>query len=378
MLKFNKLEDKYIISRYMYAIGNPIISDIDYDELHLYMIHNNLLEEYTTKPWQEDKIPLELLIKYNITENLNNLSFSLSRIVTSSMSSIITINDLRKLGNSKYHISRKYDGWNVQVSYIAGKLSSIETRARNDANPLKLETSISCIPKIIPNTKTVTIVGELILTNDNFVKLKKSLNKDLKSQRSSVRTAIATDNYDLLSFVAFSIWENKIHLLPEITYSLLSEWNFLISDISKVFTGYKEINNFIKTVNVVNMPVDGFVARNCETNESYALRLYEYSQKRYYSFVTGYEYSYGAHYISQNVLIFPTVTEHGTYSKISVTNLARLIDNNLLLNAPIAFDIVSNSIGILNEFSTKLLHEKYIDSWETFSNLVKMKSIIDI
>ncbi len=72
------LEDKYILSRWAYSVGEPLpdMSDADYNNLHRYMRDQKLLPDYTERAWSSDPCPYELLKKYNMENLAHNVILS--------------------------------------------------------------------------------------------------------------------------------------------------------------------------------------------------------------------------------------------------------------------------------------------------------------
>ena len=64
--------------------------------------------------------------------------------------------------------------------------------------------------------------------------------------------------------------------------------------------------------------------------------------------------------------IEPILVDGYRRTKVNVTNLQCIIDNNLKIGSPIAFDIRSAVGCVLNTTKTKELQDKYDGRWEIY------------
>jgi hypothetical protein len=377
------LEHRYILARFTYAMAHPIISDIDYDELHKYIVKQGILSEYTGRPWSDDPVPLELLTKYDLFDsemmraNRSGGAAKGGRVTTSSIESVTLFSEVirRYSGmNHKYNLSTKQDGWNAQVLYSNGRLTGIETRGRA-GEPTVFEGVPSGVPKDITLNDSVVVVGEMTLSTPNFYEVQRRLGESRRSQRGAVSTAIAHKFFDLLTFSAFSIWVNNELLLVEPTYDFLTEWGFNLPEKYGWVNNFQELEGLIKAwsaqKSMLELPSDGLVLRDTKTNAMAALRVEGWAQGLYKSYVAGYEESYSNQYISQLVKIYPVDSKDATHKTVSTTNIARLIRYNLMPGAPIAFVLASDSVADLDETNTQLLHTEWEGRWEEYAGLVK-------
>lgn len=367
------LEDKYILARYMYAIANPIIDDAEYDRLHEYMLSNNLLREYTTLSWRGDSIPINLVHKYVLSAPIVDSPY-VERVETSSMESITKENDILKLFPNSYHVSLKYDGWNCQAIYSKGLLSSVESRARVN-KPILINGYQLDLPQRISLVEEIIVVGELLLSYSNFEILQQRIGKKLVSPRTSVRTALSTDNHDLLTFIAFSVWVNKNLINIHESQEFLLNHNFNISEFTSIVNDYDSLLSTVDSLQFFKIngayPTDGVVIRNIHTNEYHALRIMAWAQNQLSSFVLRYEDSYAPLYITPIAIIHPVTLEQSIQRKVSVTNVAHIVNYNLREGAPIAFKHVSSAYGALDVTTTQILHKEWMNRWNDYQDCIK-------
>ena len=62
---------------------------------------------------------------------------------------------------------------------------------------------------------------------------------------------------------------------------------------------------------------------------------------------------------------------NSTQKLVSVTNLKRIIENNLQVGYPIAFRLSSMAIADLDEDATRILQEQWKDDYEEYRRLIE-------
>ena len=60
-------DHRYILARWCYMMGEPIISDIEYDALDKAYKEKYPYTEYATRKWAYDDCPKELLQQYGLS-----------------------------------------------------------------------------------------------------------------------------------------------------------------------------------------------------------------------------------------------------------------------------------------------------------------------
>lgn len=374
--------EKYIIARWCYSIGRPIITDAEYTTLHNYISKLYPEDDYVNRSWSSDPCPKELLLKYNMGEYVYDV------VLTDKTESIPSLNSFYEVeqtleGITFGTLSYKHDGWNYQASYYNGRLILFQSRGRsNDA--ISAEHLMPMLPQTIPMQGKVTVVMELTVSNEAFEFCKKTFNN--VSQRGAVSTLIANTEYShLLSFHAFDILsEEQIDNI----FGTLESWGYPTPRWFQV-TSYNDLMEKVKLFSDYcphyEYPTDGLVYKGDFTR---AIRIMRWEEPIYKSYVltdeecksrgleTMYKESFGAHRISVGVQIYPIQLQNSTQSIIPMNNLQRIIDYNLQPGAPIAFRFASSAIADLDEDATRYLQREWEGSWEEYRKSIQQNEYL--
>ena len=344
----------FIISRWMYSIGEEIITNYQYTDLL-----NEIIEKYPDSPyvhrsWSSDPCPVELLRKYGYDSHAYEV------ILTDKTESIPSINDWLSLQsvygnlNERVCVSYKHDGWNIQASYYNGALLQIQSRGRAN-DPINAAVLASKIPQTIPAMGKVTICFEATVSNENYATVKAECGN--KSQRGAVSTCMAKSAYvQYVDMHAHSIVGDVQYGDP---LPLLEEWGFQV-------VGYRYASTYQELIDVLeilseeersyNSPTDGIVVRGTVTR---AVRLLCWEEPLYHSYVVDYDETQGMHRFGIKVVIKPILLKNSTQSRVSCTNYQRIIDNNLRKGFPIVFRLSSMAIADLDVEGTRRLQETW-------------------
>lgn len=357
--------NKFIIARWMYSIGEPIMSDAEYTLLLNTIQKTDPDNPYVHRSWSSDPCPVELLKEYGMEDAIRNI------VLSDKTESIPSINDWGSLEamykdlDEEATLSYKHDGWNVQASYYNGELVQFQTRGRsNDA--MSVEILKHRVPKKIPALGRRTVCMEATVSNENYKIVKAELNN--RSQRGSVSSCLARSDYaKYIDLHAFSIIGDEQMLNP---FPTLQEWGFqtvkwwIVHNYSELVDG---IQNASRLVESYGSPTDGLVIRSSLTR---AIRVAAWEEPIYHSYVTGYDETYGMHRVGVKAKINPIAMRNSTQRLVSCTNYQRIIDNNLQIGYPIAFRLSSMAIADLDEESTRLLQEEWEGRLEEYRALV--------
>lgn len=357
--------NKFIIARWMYSIGEPIMSDAEYTLLLNTIQKTDPDNPYVHRSWSSDPCPVELLKEYGMEDAIRNI------VLSDKTESIPSINDWGSLEamykdlDEEATMSYKHDGWNVQASYYNGELVQFQTRGRsNDA--MSVEILKHRVPKKIPALGRRTVCMEATVSNENYKIVKAELNN--RSQRGSVSSCLARSDYaKYIDLHAFSIIGDEQMLNP---FPTLQEWGFqtvkwwIVHNYNELVEG---IQNASRLVESYGSPTDGLVIRSSLTR---AIRVAAWEEPIYHSYVTGYDETYGMHRVGVKAKIKPIAMRNSTQRLVSCTNYQRIIDNNLQIGYPIAFRLSSMAIADLDEESTRLLQEEWEGRLEEYRALV--------
>ena len=368
-------KELFIMSRWAYSVGKPIIDDAHYNKLREMFEATDRDWEYVNRTWSNDPCPVDLLKREGRTDLIEAV------VIADKTESVPSLNNLYDV-QTKYElydygtdsfVSYKHDGWNVQLTYYDGELIDLRTRGRSTDNAINVEAIRSILPSKIPLNGRVRVIGECTCSSELFVAMKQIFGS--ASERSAVRTALTNPSFAVrLSFHAFNIISDDIH---DNIFPTLISWGFKVPRWQPV-SSYKELINLIQAmgdeVSKYPYPTDGLVMR--KGSEMYAIRIGAWEEPIHESYVMGYEQSYGAHIISMKVAIYPKHTGKGVQRRLSVTNCKRIIENNLRVGYPIAFKFTSASYGDIDEEATRMLQNQWAGREHMFRFKIEQEEAI--
>lgn len=358
--------EKFIIARWMYSIGEPIMEDSEYTILLKTIESKYPDSDYVNRSWSSDPCPVELLHRYGYGEAVRNIVLSDKTESIPSINDWFTLREVYEDLSEEATISFKHDGWNIQASYYNGERVGLQTRGRA-SDAISAEILADKIPKTIPKLGRVTVCMEATVSNTNFALLKKELNS--RSQRGAVSSCLARREYThMIDLHAFSIIGDEQVLNP---FPILDEWGFQTVKWVSCNT-YAELltsmHSLDRELAAYDSPTDGLVIRSSITR---AVRLLSWEEPIYKSYVTGYDETYGAYRVGVKAKIYPVAMKNSTQKLVSCTNYQRIIDNNLRVGFPIAFRLSSMAIADLDEESTRLLQEEWSGREEEFCKWIE-------
>lgn len=365
--------ERFIIARWMYSIGEPIMEDYEYSMLLASVKANNPDSEYIHRSWSSDPCPVELLKKYGYEYAIRDIVLSDKTESIPSINDIATLRSIYGNMNEESTLSYKHDGWNIQSAYYNGELVNIQTRGRA-SDAISAEALMSKVPKKISRMGMVKIAAEATVSDYNYRIVKGALNS--RSQRGAVSSCLARPEFTkYIDLHAFSILTDEQVLNP---FQQLEEWGFTTPKWRKVKTYedlLKAMKEFSDGAESYGSPTDGLVLRNSMTR---AIRLLHWEEPIFQTYVTGYDESYGAHRIGVKAVVCPVHMKNSTQRLVSCTNYQRIIDNNLRIGYPIAFRLSSMAIADLDEYATRLLQKEWEGREEEYRRWVDERERIVI
>lgn len=355
--------EQYILARWSYSVGNPVISDAEYSKLHHYMVNKFPNDPYVNRTWSEDPCPKELLERIERTDLICNVTLT---DATESIPSIGTWLELKnefEFFQGTATVSMKHDGWNIQFNYYNGELVDIHTRGRKGGN-LKVQRLCTMVPDKIPYRGRVKIVQELTVPLYLWSEVRKLYGS--ANPRNAVHTLLAkseTNQYLQLHAVdAHGIdyaGRNKFEVLKDMGFDV---------PLYKVVSNYSELQFVMKELSANKqtyvaetdgLVFDGFTKK--------ALRLLAWEEPIYQSYVTGYFEKYSKFRLNPSVTIFPVLCGGRNQRQVNMTNLGRIIKNNLRIGSPIAFRNASDAIADIDENITSLLQKEWAGKWDEYA-----------
>lgn len=180
-----RLLDAYILARYAYRIGEPVINDKTYDSLEQYVRKTYPASEYAHRTYDDDPIPYQLLdefgvlpITFNSENDYNDMVSVLNDEKSLSMSSVVKVEDawpyFQMLRENKldFMASLKVDGVNTKMLYYQGDLLISLSRGRGAATSFSyMEGSSKIMPKSITNyngVEKMRVTGESYVDKDKL------------------------------------------------------------------------------------------------------------------------------------------------------------------------------------------------------------------
>ncbi len=370
-MHIDSMYDRYVVARWAYLFGEPIMGDAEYDRLEKDFKREYSSDIHSKMPWSFDECPTELLNKYGLSHMICNPKMGYMA------ESIYSINNEEEFNqtfiplNEKSRLSFKIDGWNTRVSYFKGNIVDVQSRGRSMDN-LSYNTVPGIkklFPKTIPFPGRVAVTGEMSIPNNVWEGFK--LMTGNTDQRASVRSAIARGAVDYLSFLAFNIFVEGGNEVAD-QYELLKSLGFTSPHFVWV-NNYEELKKYIWYMGYIKRAygylTDGLVIEN--SKYQYAIRLGEWAEHSMCSFVEGYEENQGMYGNFLNVKCFPISIEGKTFPKISINNIANIVENHLEIGAPIAFYLRSSANVVLDSEETYRLQSQWSGRYDKYRELVR-------
>lgn len=363
--------EKYIIARWAYSVGQPIMSDPEYNMLHRMMQVKYPTNPYSQRSWSSDPCPAAYLRKYGYSHLIKAVILSDKTESIQSLNTLVDVRSEYAAMNTPHVVSFKLDGWNVQASYYNGELVHVQTRGRStdamDANVIA-----PMLPRTIPVAGKALVTLELLVPNADFQYFKQ--NHNATSQRGAVSTALAKGGEALKHIKALA---HGIRCSMEIPYAQklykLQEWGFEVPNYTTV-SNFEGLNNAIDNMGKVDVnyayPTDGLVIEG--PDKVRAIRIGRWEEPIYRSYIVGYEESYGPHSIAIQMNIFPIKLKNSTQRNIPATNIARIMRYGLLPGAPVAFRVASSAIADFDEDATMILQKEWEGRWPEYHLAVEV------
>lgn len=385
LLDKNRFDSLFILSRFMYRVGTPIINDIRYNTLEKAFIEKGYLPEYTSRTYDDDPIPYTLLREFGLESYVPKDLVSSKYIEHFDKDKSLSIQPLTEYKDIYRFIMEKQqdlvvmlkvDGINVKNLYKHKGLELSMSRGRNGSGfDLTRNTS-----KVLPS-KLNTKYDELKITLESFVyenALPYFRNKyDVDKYKTSKSAGISLlrvphdlNDYKHLGTLAFGI-DGALHLktkmeslayLKELGFTvvphILIKWNSIPRDYD---TFVIWLNKLCKEfyVRTQALPSDGLVfevndlnyidnVNNQYSNKNIAVKLSYWGFDKYIGVVEDIIIEQQRVTASCRLKIKPLRTKDGcdaTY--INSYNPSILVNNNINIGSEIVFERNSGAINSL-------------------------------
>lgn len=401
----DRYEDLYVLSRFMYRIGEPILDDESFNNVEKYIKDINALPEYTSRTYDDDPIPFKLITEFGLNSYIPDLGSSseyakyLDEEKSLSIQPYTNYTDTFNFCMAKKAdliISLKTDGVNTKSLYM-NKLFRLSLSRGRSGNGLDFTRNMS---RILPSTLDVSLLtkdktNKLELNKSNieeqFSEVKvycetfveesylpvlrnKYDSQGYKTAKSSAISLLRVDrepgDYQHLKALAFhaeglpnvKTKEDILKTLESLGFTVVPYCVFKWEDIPKDKEDFIEWMNAICEVFYVQTemyPSDGLVIEvndleysetvsGIYSNRNMALKLNYWSFTRYMAEVEDVILEQQKVKCSCRVKIKPVRTKDGCDAKIvNVHNPKILITNNINIGSKIVFERNSGAINTL-------------------------------
>ena len=263
-------------NNYYYNKNKPIVSDREFDELKVKIIHleqkynylksadspKNIVGHKPSKNFKKvfHKVPMLSLSNAFTEEDLLNFEKKILNFLSKNHNHLIT-----------YATEPKIDGISASLTYKNGKL--VTGLSRGDGKEGEDITAnlstIEDIPKEIVSKdfpEEIDIRGEVFIKNSDFEKLKEKFANPRNAASGSLRQKNSEDTKKIpLKFIAYTFgYEKGLKVNNQFDFlNQLSKWGFNTNPLNKLITGVK---NLVKNYNEIekkradlDFDIDGMV-----------------------------------------------------------------------------------------------------------------------
>lgn len=359
---------KYIIARWAYSVGEPVMSDAEYTILDRAMKAQFPNNPYCQRSWSSDPCPVALLKEYGRQDLIKAIVLSDKTESIPSLNSQVEVRLMYESMHTQHSVSFKHDGWNIQSTYYEHDLVNTQTRGRA-SDALDAGALVALLPKRIPEPGRVLVVMECTVPDAELEWFKEHFG--ITSQRGAVSTALANPKL-CLDHIAIHAHGVRCSSVVVDKFALLKSWGFAVPMYAWVNNYYElmdQVKAFSDYKEQYGIPTDGLVVEGTSTN---ALRIGAWEEPIFKSYVTGYKESYGPHSIATQCSIFPIQLPNSVQRWLPATNLSRILSLNLRPGFPVAFRIASSAIADIDEESTRLLQKEWAGREDTYRHMVQM------
>lgn len=218
-----RVEDLYILARYTYANGFPLMNDAQYESIQRYIKNNGLAQEYLDRTYDDDPVPFELLQEFGyevyipVNSALRNEYYQiLNAEKSTSIDSVTTyLAAWSKFQSVKGHdlvMSLKVDGVYTKKAYVKGEFVAGLSRGRASDS----WDYTDALAKIVPRKLTGEGIADVVRLNSECFMIPSSLPylrakydpDKYKTEKSSaisfLRVPRDAEDYQYLRILTFS------------------------------------------------------------------------------------------------------------------------------------------------------------------------------
>lgn len=219
--KANRYEDLFILARYLYRIGRPIMNDQEYDKLEKVFRQHGLLLDYLNRTYDDDPVPVKLLEELNLTHlipqksgSTSEYAFALDEEKSLSIKAVTTVDEVYSfvegVRGQDLIMSLKLDGVNSKSLYVDGNFELCLSRARSGDGIDYTKNIRNILPSSINNTSKFTKVFSESFVLENYLPVLRQIDPtSYKTPKSSaislLRVTHEDKHYKYLKSLAFTV-----------------------------------------------------------------------------------------------------------------------------------------------------------------------------
>lgn len=383
----------WILARYTYRVGDPFLSDAQYESLTALIKKNEqaakMLKDYLNRTYDEDPIPYKLLemvgmepVVINDTDIDPNLIAALDEdksmscdSVTDYDSAFVFFTNYRNL-KKDLMVSLKVDGINTKTLYTDGKLALSLSRGRHAKESFNFTNNTKLIlPRSVEGCITeMKVIGDSYVDLDGIKLLRNEIDEGKYKTAKSSAISLLRVRHDLkyykhLHTCVFAA-EGIADTLEE-TFNLLEGYGFEVTPhrlikYTEIPTDYEEFKVWLKDTvfdyiydNSIGIPSDGIVV---EVNDMHfegelygqystrqlALKFEQWSFKYYKGIVEDIVWEQKRVHASLRIRIEPIETVDGCKAQwIAVYSPSIMISNDIYKGQTVLFERNSGAVNIL-------------------------------
>lgn len=378
----------YILARFTYRVGSPIITDAQYSDVENKLIDAGIdIGEYLARTYDDDPIPYELLKEFNLEHLIPKDVADLSDVKIQSLTedrtqSIRPVESYReafewfqKVLGWDIVMSLKGDGVNLKVLFDLLGVDISLTRGRNGGTPFNVTKNVKKICPAVSNFDGFVVFGECFVKRKNLEYLRNKYGKDFKTSKSTaismLRVEVDPEDYSLLEFYTFKSTKHFNTLLEmkddlrnsgfnTMPYLLVkgdypTEFEPFCSWLKNYMTAFSEIGEKL------GLPSDGLVCeindqskflemggKNQYSNGNIALKFENWGIKYFKGKVVRFIQEQQAENISLVAEIEPLELDDGCIARrVNVYNPAMVIEHGINIGSEIYFERKSNTDSVL-------------------------------
>lgn len=390
MYNAKRIGDLFILARYFYRIGEPIMEDRIYEQ-YLNWVKNNPkgYEDFLSRTYDDDPVPLELLKEIDVEPTIPqttgsekqelmqylNEEKSLSIDSVTNYASAYNFFIAYKSQEKDLMMSLKMDGVNAKSLYLDGKRKLSLSRGRN-GNSFDFTDNLT---QVLPNQldleiNELKVYTECYVDYDYLGELRKKYDVDkYKMSKSAaislLRVAHQPEDYKHLHAVVINVEGLSTKTLED-TFSTMEQLGFEVPEYklirwSEIPEDYETFCKWLKTdvfdymfERTKGIPSDGIVIEvndleyegvinGMYSNRQLALKFEQWGFDYYVGIVEDIIWEQQRVYANCKLQIKPVNTKDAEARIINAFNMGVLIEEGITKGSKIYFERNSDAVNIL-------------------------------